>query len=385
MAKLTKRTVEGLTPADKDYFTWDSDVAGFGVRVMSSGKKSYLIQYRSGGRTRRVTLGRHGTVTVDAARKRAKELLGAVAKGENPAEDIHVHRRGPTVGSICDRFLMEYVPTHCKPSTAGEYRRSVELFIKPALGSHKTIDVARPDIARLHHSMREIPYQANRTLGVLSKIFNLTEVWGLRPDGSNPCRHVKKFKEEKRQRFLSGEELARLGQVLTEVEADGSESRSVVTAIRLLILTGCRLAEIQTLKWSYVKGNVIELPDSKTGAKTIYLGASALAVLAGVEHLPDNEHVITGKFPGRHLTDLQRPWRRIRKRAGLEGVRIHDLRHTFASHAVSNGEGLPMLGKLLGHTQVQTTARYAHLADNPVKDSSERISDHLSRALSGQN
>ena len=153
----------------------------------------------------------------------------------------------------------------------------------------------------------------------------------------------------------------------------------------MLILTGCRLAEIQTLKWSYVKGNVIELPDSKTGAKTIYLGASALAVLAGVEHLPDNEHVITGKFPGRHLTDLQRPWRRIRKRAGLEGVRIHDLRHTFASHAVSNGEGLPMLGKLLGHTQVQTTARYAHLADNPVKDSSERISDHLSRALSGQN
>ena len=385
MAKLTKRTVEGLAPAGKDYFLWDSEVAGFGVRVMASGKKSYLIQYRSGGRTRRVTLGRHGTVTADAARKRAKELLGAVAKGENPAEDIHIHRRGPTFASICDRFLKEYVPIHCKPSTAGEYRRSVELFIKPALGSHKIIDIARPDIARLHHSMREIPYQANRTLGVLSKIFNLTEVWGLRPDGSNPCRHVKKFKEEKRQRFLSGEELARLGQVLTEVEADGTASRSAVTAIRLLILTGCRLAEIQTLKWSYVKGNVIELPDSKTGAKTIYLGTSALAVLASVERLPDNGHVITGKFPGRHLTDLQRPWRRIRKRAGLEGVRIHDLRHTFASHAVSNGEGLPMLGKLLGHTQVQTTARYAHLADSPVKDSSERISDHLSRALSGQN
>lgn len=383
MPKLTKRVVDTVRPRDADYFIWDREIPGFGLRVLRTGKKSYLVQYRSGGRTRRVTLGRHGTLTPDEARAQARELLVAVARGENPAEEIRLRRRAPTMAALCERFMTDYVAQRCKPSTAGEYQRSVDLFIKPAIGTHRVPDVTRPDIARLHHSLRHIPYQANRTLGVLSKMFNLAEVWGLRPDGSNPCRHVRKYREEKRERYLSPEELGRLGRVLDEIERDGSETPSAIAAIRLLIFTGCRLREIQTLKWSYVQGDYILLPDSKTGAKKVYLGPPALAVLSGIERLPDNEYVITGKQPRQHLTDLQRPWRRIRARAGLEDVRIHDLRHSFASGAVAMGESLPMIGKLLGHSQVQTTARYAHLADDPVLAAAARVSSGLAELMHG--
>lgn len=382
MPKLTKRTVDAIAPAAKDFFVFDDEIAGFGLRVMASGKKSYMVQYRSGGRTRRVTFGRHGTITPDEARKKARELLGAVAKGENPAEEAATQRKSPTMASLCERFMAEHVAHRCKPSTQAEYRRSVDFFIKPAIGAHRVGDVARPDIAKLHHDLRHIPYQANRTLGVLSKLFNLAEVWGLRPDGSSPCRHVKKYREDKRERYLSPEELSRLGAALVEIEAESVETRSAVNAIRLLVLTGCRLGEIQTLKWSYVVGNMLKLPDSKTGAKTIYLGPAALAALTKIERLPDNPYVITGKLPGQHLTDMQRPWRRIRTRAGLDDVRIHDLRHSFASMAVAHGESLPMIGKLLGHSQVQTTARYAHLADDPMQAAAARVSAMLADALS---
>lgn len=381
MPKLTKRVVDAAQPGEKDYFLWDHEIPGFGLRVLRTGKKSYLIQYRSGGRTRRVTFGKHGTITPDQARTKARKLLAAVSDGENPAEDIKLHRKAPTVAALCEKFMEEHVPNRCKPTTEKEYRRSIDLFIVPAIGRHKVSDVTRADIAQLHHSLRHIPYQANRTLGVLSKLFNLAEVWGLRADGSNPCRHVKKYPEKKRERYLSPEEMARLGTVLDEVERDGSESPYMIAAIRLLILTGCRLGEIQTLKWSYVNGNRLLLPDSKTGAKPVYLGPPAIAVLNGIEQLPDNEYVIVGKKPGQHLTDFQRPWRRIRKRAGLEDLRIHDLRHSFASGAVGLGESLPMIGKLLGHTQVQTTARYAHLADNPVQAAADRVAGEMGRLL----
>jgi integrase len=157
----------------------------------------------------------------------------------------------------------------------------------------------------------------------------------------------------------------------------------MVAAIRLLVLTGCRLGEIQTLKWSYVRDGVMHLPDSKTGAKKVWIGPAAIDVLQRVERLPDNDHVITGKIPGQYLSDLQHPWRRIRDRAGLNDVRIHDLRHSFASRALANGEGLTMIGKLLGHKTVQSTARYAHLADDPVRLAAMKTSGDLARDLDG--
>ncbi|WP_264211164.1 site-specific integrase [Leisingera thetidis] len=381
MAKLTKRSVEALEPGTKDYFVWDSQIAGFGVRVMPSGAKTYQAQYRKGGRTRRVSVGRHGKVTVDEARKLAKEIMGQVAKGENPAEDISQHRKAPTVAALCERFFDAHAKERCKPSTQKEYRRAIDLFIVPALGSFKVVDVERKDIADLHHKFKDKPYQANRTLGVLSKMFNLAEVWGLRPDGSNPCRHVPKYREVKRERYLSQNELQRLGQVLAEAEREGSETPFVVAAFRLLILTGCRLGEIQTLKWEYITPQGMELPDSKTGARRIPLPQPAREILAHLPRTPGNPYVIEGKLAEKYATDLQHPWRRIREKAGLPNVRIHDLRHTYASNAVSSGMPIQMVGRLLGHTQLQTTMRYAHLADDPVRKAAERNAEMLGNAM----
>ncbi len=377
MPKLIKRAVDALPVEAKDYFVWDNQIAGFGVRVMPSGVKTYQAQYRKGGRTRRVFIGRHGKITVDEARKLAKELMGQVAKGENPAEEIAQHRRAPTVAALCERFFDTHVKERCKPSTQGEYRRAIYLFIVPAIGSFKVVDVERKDIAELHQKFRDKPYQANRTLGVLSKMFNLAEIWGLRPDGSNPCRHVPKYREEKRERFLNQVELQRLGQVLTEAEQDGSESPYVIAAFRLLILTGCRLSEIQTLQWSFITDAGMELPDTKTGARRIPLPQAARAVLSALPRLADNPYVIAGAVPCHYATDLQKPWRRIRKRAGLHDVRIHDLRHTYASNAVSSGMPIQMVGRLLGHNQIQTTMRYAHLADDPVRRAAEENAARL--------
>lgn len=383
MPKLTKRAIDALKAETTDFFVWDSQIAGFGVRVMPSGAKTYQAQYRKGGRTRRVSLGRHGKITVDEARRLAKDVMGQVAMGENPAEEIALERRAPTVSALCDRFFREHAEERCKPTTQKEYRRALDLFIKPEIGSFKVIDVERKDIAALHHKSRSTPYQANRTLQVLSKMFNMAEIWGLRSEGSNPCRHVPKYREEKRERYLGQHELQRLGEVLHAVEQDGSERQHVVAAFRLLILTGCRLREIQTLQWGFITDAGMELPDTKTGARRIPLPAAARAVLSALPRTPGNPYVIEGKLDASHITDLQQPWRRIRARAGLDDVRIHDLRHTFASNAVSSGMPIQMVGRLLGHTQIQTTMRYAHLADDPVKRAAEENANRLSVFVSG--
>lgn len=382
MPKLTKRSVEALATKGEGYFVWDSEIAGFGIRIMPSGTKTYQAQYRKGGRTRRISLGRHGNVTAEQARLKAREVMGLVAKGDNPAEKIAQERRAPTVAALCERFFASHVQERCKPSTQAEYRRAIDKFIKPAIGAFKVVDVERKDIAELHHKHRAIPYQANRTLGVLSKMFNLSEVWGLRRDGSNPCRHVPKYREQKHERFLSHPELQRLGQVLSEVEADRSESPFIVAAFRLLILTGCRLGEIQTLKWDYITPKHMELPDTKTGARRIPLPHAARTLLDNLPRLAGNPYVIAGTVAGQYATDLQRPWRRIRGIAGLDGVRIHDLRHTYASMAVSGGMPIQMVGRLLGHSQLQTTMRYAHLADDPVLQAADQNAAQLSGLIS---
>ena len=214
-------------------------------------------------------------------------------------------------------------------------------------------------------------------------MFNLAEMWGLRPDGSNPRKHIKKYPEEKRERFLSPAELKRVGEVLREMEQEGIELSASIAAARLLMLTGCRLGEIMNLKWEYVdiSGKALRLPDSKTGAKVVHLGQPAVEVLAKIERVDGNPWVIVGTLPGSRLSDLQPFWQRVRARAGLKDVRIHDLRHTFASTAVASGQGLPMIGKLLGHTQVQTTARYAHLAADPIKDAADQVASNIAGSL----
>ncbi len=376
MPKITKRTVDALKPKERERVVWDDDLKGFGVRIHPSGRKVFIVKTRHRGRVIKMTIGPCTAVSTTYARVRAAEIITDARAGKNPSG----RRSGaPTMRDLGKRFLKEYVPDHCKASTAEEYRRSIELFIDPRIGKLRVPDVQRSDIAALHHNMRDTPYQANRTLGVLSKMMNLAELWEIRPDGSNPCRHVKRFKEEKRERFLSDEEYQRLGAALKEIEQERSETAAAIAAVRLLMLTGCRLSEIQKLKWEHVEldAGELRLPDTKTGAKVVHLGEPAIAVLRGIGRQKDNPWVIAGRKPGSHLTDLQHPWRRIRERAGLSDVRIHDLRHSFASGGLLVGEGLPMIGKLLGHTQVQTTARYAHLANDPVKSAANRIASRI--------
>ena len=386
MPRLTKRAVDQIVPGPVERVHWDGELRGFGVRVWPSGRKVYLVMSRIKGRLRRITIGPHGPITADQARIRAHELISEAKAGRDPTRELDQARAAPTVKGLGERFLKEHVALRCKPSTQAEYKRSVELFIFPKIGTRKVTDIERKDIAELHHGLSHIPYQANRTLGVLSKMFNLAETWGIRPDGSNPCVHVKKYVEHKRARFLSPEEFAVLGEALREVEHDGSETQAAVDAVRLLMLTGCRLGEIMTLKWDHVdlKARELRLPDSKTGAKIVHFGRTAADVLKGIKKLDDNAYVVAGKKEGSHLTDLQHPWRRIRVKAGLDDVRIHDLWHSYASGALALGEGLPMIGKLLGHTQVQTTARYAHLANDPVKTAAGRVSDTIGAAMLGK-
>lgn len=315
------------------------------------------------------------------ARKRAKELLGDVAGGSNPAESIATYRRAPTIASLCDRFMKEHVEVRCKPTTQREYRRSCDIFIKPRFGALKINDLKRADVAKLHHDLRHKPTQANRTLGVLSKMFNLAELWGLRDEGNNPTRLIKKYPERRVERFLSPAEIKRLTDVLNTSEADTSETSAACNAFRLLLLTGCRLSEIQTLQWADVRPDYIYLRDSKTGARKVPLSSACKIVLSQIDRIAGNPHVIVGQVEGQHITDLQKPWRRIRKKADLEDVRIHDLRHTFASIAVMGGKSLPEVAKLLGHTQIQTTARYAHLADDAIRRAGEEVGQEIGAAM----
>ena len=377
--KLTKRAVEAIRSSGAEAVYWDGELTGFGLRMRASGRKSYFVQTRVSGRQRWYTIGPHGPFTADEARARALEILAQARKGIDLRDETIVEGPAPTVAELGRRFLKEYVPVYCKPSTEAQYRRIVKRFVDPAIGGLLVECVQRKDIADLHFRLRDRPYQANRTLGVLSKMFTLAEMWGWRPDGANPCRHVRNYKEHKRERFLSERETARLGAVLRDLE---EEMPSAVAAFRLLLLTGCRMSEIRDLRWEHVRDDCIELADSKTGGRIVPLGPEARAILASIPRERGNPWVFVGRFPGTHRTDLQRPWRLIRKRAGLEDMRIHDLRHSFASRALALGESLTMIGKLLGHTQVQTTARYAHLARDSLQTAAARITGSIGGDLS---
>jgi integrase len=384
--KITKRSVEALTPTVNgiEAVLWDTELKRFGVRVQRGGAKSYILHYRAGtGRgapLRKLTIGRHGSPwTPETARREARRLLGLVGTGADPAADKIARQEAPTVTELGERFLIEHAEAKRKSSTAVEYRRLLDKIILPALGKRKVADVTRAEATRLHHTNRAAPYQANRVLAVLSKMFNLAERWGLRPDRSNPCRHVERFPEKKRERMLSSAELARLGDAL--MAYDGSPY--AVAAVKLLVFTGARLGEVLGLKWEWIdfERGEARLPDSKTGAKTIHLPPPALAMLAEVPQLEGNPYVIVGAKPGAALVNLEKPWRGIRGAAELDDVRLHDLRHAFASIAASSGMGLPIIGKMLGHTDPATTARYAHLASDPVKAAAAAVANKIAAAM----
>jgi integrase len=410
--RITKRLVDGLKPRTVDYTVWDSDVRGFGVRVRTTGAKSYVLVYRSGsGRAaplRRMTLSRAGDVTPEQARTLAEKYRGAIAHGADPAAAKAAERQADTLSDFAMVFLADHVDAKRKPRTAEQYRDILERLVLPELGARKLGKVTVADVAKLHRRLGDHPYQANRMLAVVGSLYSFAAKRHVVPHGGNPARGIEKYPEEGRERFLSTEELTRLGDAIREGETAGlpyavdetkakakharkvENRRTVIdpfaaAAIRLLILTGARLGEILTLKWDHVdfERGMLLLPDSKTGKKAIVLNAPALDVLANLPRV--GSYVIAGQAAGtedeRPRADLGRPWRAVAKRAGLKGVRIHDLRHTHASVGAGAGLGLPIIGKLLGHTQAATTARYAHLDADPLRRASDRIGTHIAAAM----
>ena len=376
---ISKRTVDALSAQGKDAVIWDRELPGFGVRVYPSGRKVYIVQSRGPRGSRRVTLGRHGNLTAEQARKQAAAALDRIKRGMVPLPEPPEQEVRLTVADLADRFMRAHVAVNCKSSTAVRYRTVLGKAVLPALGAMPLDAVKAEHVAELHHSLRDKPRTANMAVETLAKMFSLAEVWGLRPAETSPCRSVRKYRERKRERFLTGDELQRLGQILDEAEARGSTWSPAVNAIRLLILTGCRRNEILTLRWDDVDWTAgeLRLRDGKTGGRMVSLTPTAASVLKGIRRVPGNPWVIVGKRPGKHLRNVNDQWQRVRSRADLNDVRLHDLRHTWASRALALGESLPMIGRLLGHTQIKTTARYAHLARDTDMASAAKVGDSI--------
>ena len=389
MAKLrnrtiSRRTVEALE-VEKDTVFWDRELTGFGVRVYASGSKYYVVQTRGPDGPKRVTVGRHGIISADQARRRAAMIIARIKAGEEPIAEPMASKPegGPTVAEIAARYLDEHVAVRCKPRTAEMYRLTIKKHILPALGDVPLAAVGRKDIVDLHYKMRGVPTMANRVVDTLSRMYSMAEASGVVPEGRNPCRSAVKYKERRRERFLTEEEFRRLGRVLGEAKTEGGVSAYAVAAIRMLMLTGCRRNEILMLQWKDVDVDAgeLNLRDTKTGARAVPLSPAAVQVLATLPRVSGSPWVIPGKKPGTHMRNVNDPWEIVRKRAGLEDVRLHDLRHSFASRALALGESLPVIGKLLGHNQVETTARYAHLTRDSVRESAARIAASIGADL----
>jgi integrase len=430
--KLTKRIIDRFAPAARRFVVWDTKLAGFGVRIGPTGRKTFVVRYRAegGGRTapqRLMSIGRYGVLTPDEARKAAKNVLGAVTKGDDPAGALMEARKQMTVAELCDLYLNEgvLIPARDgrvkKASTVKDDKGRIEAHIKPLMGHRRVSSITSSDIERFlvdvaNGKTRTDPKEtghrnpvrggkgvATRATATLGAIFTFARRRRMRPD--NPVHGVPKYAINRTERFLQTDELERLGAAIREAETTGipwepdptrkikhapnPENRSVVispyaaAAIRLLLFTGCRLREILHLKWTYVdfERGFLFLPDSKTGKKTVVLNAPALTVLSELPRTSD--YVIAGEDPNKPRHDLKKPWSMVVRRADLGGLRIHDMRHTHASFGIAAGFGLPIIGKLLGHTQASTTQRYAHLDNDPVRRASKHIGAVIAAALGG--
>lgn len=380
---------------------WDTELRGFGCRCQKSGK-FFILKYTMNNRQRFYTIGEwNGKLTPDQARKQAEKLRGQIQSGTDPMAEKERSKAIPFVNDAFEEYLEE-IKAKRSPRTHAEYKRLFNKLAKKQIGKYQLNSISRADIARLHNKLKDTPYQANRLLAVLSSFFSWCIKNGHRTESENPCRYIDRYKEKSRERFLSGEELYALGQALVKYEEEhkfikmqpqqnkenqaieeNTVTHFVTAAIRLLLLTGARVNEILTLQHKDVdfKHKLVRLQESKTGQKTIYLSAPALQLLSEIPHIKGNPYVICGKNEGAHLINIKDPWREIRKNAGLEDVRLHDLRHNYASTAVTAGHHLKVIGSLLGHADTQTTERYAHLANDPLQTANEAISNRILDAM----
>jgi integrase len=413
--KLSKRVIDALSATSRTKVHYDPDLKGFGVRITSTGYKAWIVEYRPGGggrnvSTTRMSLGSVSTLTPDEARRRAREILAEVRLGGDPARERSENRRAQTVAQFVAGFIERHVRVKLKGSTTASYEDLLNRLVVTGLGSTRMTAVTQKQVADLHRKVgQNSPGSANKMLAVISSMFGFAALEGVVAKGTNPTQGIERFPETAMERYLTTEEIERIGEAIREGETVGipwqdrdtsnnpkakhgrkAEDRislldqHAAAAMRLLLLTGARSGEILNLRWSDVdfERALLHLPDSKTGKKRIVLNAPALAVLAALPRI--GQYVIPGRDPDKPRTAFRRSWKAVLRRAGVSDVRVHDLRHTHASFGVNAGMGLAVVGKLLGHTQVATTQRYAHLADDPVRKASERIGTRLSAALEGK-
>jgi integrase len=329
-AKLGERVIDQLAPGET---VLDTEVKGLGIRRQDKGRFFFVRKFAH-GRRHFESIGEYGQPwTIKTARERASTIIQAMKAGYSPAARRSHENAIPTVGELADLFMALHTTAKRKPNTVAGHESNIRLHIKPTIGHLRADRITTAEIASCHHGLKDTPYLGNRVLAVLSKMFAWAEKQGYRDKGTNPCDGIEKYSEDRRERFLDRGEMERLGVAIADAERDETASSFALAAIRLLILTGARRNEILELRWEYVdlERGLLMLPDSKTGRKAIFLNAQAVAILAALPRLPDNPHVIVGEVIGQHLVNIQKPWDRIRSAAGLDDVRIHDLRHSFAS------------------------------------------------------
>lgn len=375
--KLTKRLVESVSGnEDREILLWDSEIKGFGVRVFSSGRKTYFVQYRNQfNRTRRKKIGVHGVITTEQAREEAKSIIGDVAKGKDPSEESQEQKNKKTMRNLVEKYLEVHAKPNKKLESYIEDKRKIDQVIMDKFYDKRLEEITTFDLQTLHRDLKITPYKANRVRALLSKMFNLAIQWHW--ISTNPVNGVPKYQEQKRNRWLDEEELQRLWGVL-----DTYHNQDTSNIIRLLLLTGSRRSEVLKASWDQfdLERGIWTKPSHMTKQNKMEhlpLSSQALQILKTMKKKDNGPkeqsvcYLFPGKVPGKPLCDVKKAWKTIREKAGLPGIRLHDLRHTHASHLVSSGLSLSIVGKLLGHTQIATTQRYAHLADQPLREATE--------------
>jgi integrase len=414
MPKLTKRFVQSVKASSEDQVIFDDNIPGFGLRVLPSGVRSYLVQYRNKqGRSRRLTIGKHGKVTADSARKAALRIFDDVRAGKDPVAERRAYIDAPLVNDLLDRYIAEHVEKRNRPRTREEIKRLVARHIRPQLGRHKVVAVTRQDVAKLHRELESTPRQANFVLAVCSKAFSLAETWSMRAEGSNPCTKIERNPENSRERFLSADELGRLGATLRQAESTGLAwnvgprrptskhlakpenrrtlyTRVTTAAVELLLFTGCRLSEVLNLRWDQVDSETgtIRLAETKVGRpQIVVINAPARQVLKQLRKAKDSDWVLPSSLDAKRplsKTAIEAAWQRIRTVAKLEDVHLHDLRHTVGTYAGQSGANAFLVRDLLRHKNLAMTGRYVNRADDPVRSLSDQVGERIAAGLAGR-
>jgi integrase len=380
MPKLTKAVIDNNIPKEKNYFVWDTEIKGFGCQILKGGKKTYVFYYHSPLTRKKayIKIGCHGNITVDFARNKAKTLSASVASGIDPREEKKEKLIEQKQLTLFSDFFKVFKEKHIdRYKGKGPYNNMgyARRNILPYFGKKKLEEISARDIRQFLDSLSHISTTANRCFSLLRVAFGKAEEWGYLPPGSNPCPGVRKYKENKKQRFLSSLELAKLEEALAQQEKERPSSACIVNAIRLLLYTGCREGEVLNLKWEsiHIKDCYVYLDDTKVGEDARPLNPKAINVLNSLPPKEGNPYIFYGKVPGQQLKNIYVTWRNILKKAGIKDLRIHDLRHSFASFALKQGVDLYTVSKLLGHKNIATTTRYAHLELEHLKEATNKV------------